>query len=235
MLFRIEPHPLEDPGGNLGAQASRLAPPSAVDFLESRRWRIGLAIAHANRGTAYACKGDFDATIADFTEAIRLHRTFAVAYANRGNAYADKEDHRRAIADYTEAIRLGETNAYENRARAYRTLGDEDKSVRDECKMAACDYSARGELHFAQGELEQAISTYTEAIRLDPASERYAARARAFTIKQDYDRAIADYSEAIRLDPQDAMLFLMRALMYQLRGDEALAAEDQRQMELLRQ
>jgi anti-anti-sigma factor len=238
-LFRIGPLPVkEDPDGNLGAVASRPKPPSAADFLESRPWRHRLAIAHANRGAANCCKGNYDAAIADYTEAIRLHRAFAGAYVNRGNAFASKSDYRRAIADYTEAIRLqpgwvGEPNAYRGRAEAYRALGDEDKAAMDERRMSACDHSARGEAHLGRGELGQAIAAHTEAIRLDPDSERYAARARAFQAKGDYGRAIADYSEAIRLEPQDAMLYLMRANMHRVRGDEALAAEDERKMEEL--
>ncbi|MFC1806002.1 tetratricopeptide repeat protein [Planctomycetota bacterium] len=239
MLFRIEPHPLEDAGGELSTQASRLTPPSAAEFLECRTWRTGLAIAYANRGAAHSFRGNNDAAIADYTEAIRLHPTFAGVYVNRGNAYASKGDYRRAIADYTEAIRLqprqvGQPNAYGERARAYRALGDEDQAVRDERSMSACDHSARAEALLLQGELEQAISAYTDAIRLDPTSERYAAQARAFQAKQDYGRAIDDYSEAVRLDPQDATLYLMRAAVYRLRGDEALAMEDERRMEELR-
>ena len=79
----------------------------------------------------------------------------------------------------------------------------------------------------------EAIATYTEAIRLDPTSERYAARAQAFQAERDCDRAIADYSEAIRLDPQDGMLYLMRARMYRLKGEAVLAAEDERKIQEL--
>ena len=235
-LFKIGPHPgKEDPGANLGGVASRLEPPSAADFLESRLWRNGLAIAHANRGAAYCYKGEYDAAIADYTEAIGLHRTFANAYVNRGNAYCSKRDYHRAIADHTEAIRLQprDPQPYRERAEAYRALGDEDNAGNDERKMSACDYSVRGEAHLEKGEVEEAIATQTEAIRLDPSAERYAARARAFLAKRDYGRAIADYSEAIRLDPRDAGIYLMRAEMYRLRGDESLAAEDERTMEEL--
>ena len=85
-----------------------------------------------------------------------------------------------------------------------------------------------------KGELDQAVAAHTEALRLDPASERCAARARVFTFKRDSKRAIDDYTEAIRLDPRDPMLYLMRASIYRSRGDEALPAEDERKMEDLR-
>ena len=233
-LFRIGPHPREAPDGDLGKSASPFEPSSAADFLKSRRRRKGLALGHVNRGAANSCKGDHDAAIADYTEAIRLDPAFTGAYVNRGNAYAVKEDYQRSIADYTEAIRRGDQDAYGDRAEVYRALGDEENAARDERRMSARGHSVRGDAHLRQGQIEQAIAAYTEAIRLDPTSERYAARARVFQAKQDCDQAIADYSEAIQLDPQDPMLYLMRAHMYQLRGDESLAAEDERQMEGLR-
>jgi anti-anti-sigma factor len=233
-LFRIEPHPRKDPDGNVGKSASPFEPSSAADFLKSRRRRKGLALGHVNRGAANSCKGDHDAAIADYTEAIRLDPAFTGAYVNRGNAYAVKEDYQRSIADYTEAIRRGDQDAYGDRAEAYRALGDEENAARDEHRMSARAHSARGDAHLRQGQIEQAIAAYAEAIRLDPTSERYAARARVFQAKQDCDQAIADYSEAIQLDPRDPMLYLMRAHMYQLRGDESLVAEDERQMEELR-
>jgi tetratricopeptide (TPR) repeat protein len=238
-VFRIEPGPgTQEPGENLGGATSRLGPPSAADFLESRPWRKTLAIAHANRGAANSYRRNYDAAIADYTEAIRLHRTFAGAYVSRGNAYADKGNYPRAIADYTEAIRLqpqqvGERNAYGQRAKAYRAMGDEDNAVGDERRMSACHYSLRGEAHVGRNEVEQAIAAYGEAIRLDPTPGRYVARARCCVAKQDYDQAIADYGEAIRLDPQDATLYLMRAQMYRVKGDKTHAAEDERKMEEL--
>ena len=54
-----------------------------------------------------------------------------------------------------------------------------------------------------QGQLEEAIAEYGEAIRLNPqAAEAYFNRGNSFKGLGQYQRAIADYDETIRLEPQ---------------------------------
>ncbi len=72
----------------------------------SREKRHYRAVAHNDRGIAYATKGDLDRGIADFNEAIRLDPKDAVVYRDRGKAYDAKGDHDRAIVDLDQAIRI---------------------------------------------------------------------------------------------------------------------------------
>jgi lipoprotein NlpI len=91
------------------------------------------AVAHHNRGLAYAVKGDLDRAIADFTEAIRLDPKDASAHNDRGSAYMAKGDFDRAIADYSEAIRLDpkEVLAYKKRGAVYLYSGALPKALAD--------------------------------------------------------------------------------------------------------
>lgn len=59
-----------------------------------------------------------------------------LSYISRGFSYSKKSDHAHAIADYSEAIRLDPENPalYEDRARAYRAIGDEPHASEDERK-----------------------------------------------------------------------------------------------------
>jgi tetratricopeptide (TPR) repeat protein len=95
------------------------------------------AYSYANRGAAYAAKGDLDHAIADFDDAIRLDPKFAGAYFNRGSAYQVKGDLDRAIADFNEAIRLDPklTAACYRRGKAYADQGDLDRGLAD---LKAC-------------------------------------------------------------------------------------------------
>ena len=46
-----------------------------------------LAIAHTNRGNAYAAKGDFDRAISDYDLAIKYNSSFSKPFNNRGVAF----------------------------------------------------------------------------------------------------------------------------------------------------
>jgi lipoprotein NlpI len=91
------------------------------------------AVAHDDRGLAYAVKGDIDRAIADYSEAIRLDPKDVWAHHNRGLAYAAKGDFDRAIADFSEAIQLDPKDvlAYKGRGIAYLYSGTLPKALAD--------------------------------------------------------------------------------------------------------
>lgn len=91
------------------------------------------AIAHYNRGNAYAGQGDNDRAIADYTESIRFNPNFAFVWFNRGNSHFANGDLDKAIADYTAAIKLNPkyAPAYINRGNAYRDSKDFARALPD--------------------------------------------------------------------------------------------------------
>jgi lipoprotein NlpI len=116
---------------------------ACTSLIESgKESRQDQAVAHHNRGLAYAVKGDLDRAIADFTEAIRLDPKDALAYNDRGAAYAVKGDFDRAIADYSEAIRLD--------------------------PKAVLAYKNRGGVYLYSGALPKALADFNQASELDP-------------------------------------------------------------------
>ncbi len=159
-----------------------------------------LAIAHNNRGHAYAfdraglafaARTDYFAALKDYDEAIRLNPSHAEAFANRGWLYINggiasfQEKFDRAIQDLDVAIRLdpAHAKAFRDRALAYYIKGQHDRAIED----------------------------YDAAIRLDPShADTFHARARVHQDKGQPERAITDLEQVTRLEPTNARAWLKR-------------------------
>ena len=91
----------------------------------------------------------------------------------------------------------------------------------------ANDAFAQGVAFMESGEYDQAIASFTEAIRFCSGSTRaYFARAHAYAEKGDHDRAIADCSIVIGLDPEHFRAYRLRALMHDQSGNWSKAERD---------
>jgi tetratricopeptide (TPR) repeat protein len=85
----------------------------------------------------------------------------------------------------------------------------------------------RGMAYQNKGDLDRAITDFSEAIRIDPEFPNWHyARAIQYGNKGDLDRAIADFSEAIRLRPNTAAYLNERGRAYEKIGDLAKALID---------
>jgi tetratricopeptide (TPR) repeat protein len=74
---------------------------------------------------------------------------------------------------------------------------------------------------------DQAITQYTEAIKLYPRyAGAYAGRGRAYDRKGDYDRAMADAGEALSIDPNIALAYNVRGNAYLNKKDYDRAIAD---------
>ena len=91
-------------------------------------------------------------------------------------------------------------------------------------------YSAlmsQGDAASKNGDFENAIARYGEAIRIDPkGTGAFLNRGIAYWNKGDNDRAISDFSEAIRLDPKSSVAFASRGIAYDSKGDNDRAIAD---------
>jgi tetratricopeptide (TPR) repeat protein len=182
-------------------------------FSEEIRLHPNEAASYANRGNAYAAKGEFDKAIADFTRAIRLNPQDAHVYNNRGYAYDGRGKYDRAIADFDEAIRLDpkDADAYYNRGNSHRMKGDYDLAISDYSQALrlrpkfAQAYNSRGNAYLDKGNYLKAVTDFNQAIRLDPELARaYDGRGLAQEKIGEFAKAIADHREALRLNPQSS-------------------------------
>jgi tetratricopeptide (TPR) repeat protein len=83
-------------------------------------------------------------------------------------------------------------------------------------EMDAAAYFDRGVARFQKGDIDQAITDLTEAIRLNPNDAQvYGARGFVYWKKEDYKGVIADFSKVISLDRDSADPHRFRAAAYQ--------------------
>ena len=144
-----------------------------------RETKLILAIAHNNRGDAYATKRDYDRAIQDYDLSINLNPTFSKPFNNRGVAYQKKGDYDRAIKDFGEAIKLSPdyARAFANRAETHQQRHDYRSAVRD----------------------------YDSAIRLDPSLEAvWNGRCWTRAIVGELQPALEDCNKALLIQPDDA-------------------------------
>ena len=91
-------------------------------------------------------------------------------------------------------------------------------------------HNKAGVEHFEQGRVQEAITEYSEAIRLDPEyAAAYYNRGQAYFTLGQAQLAIQDYDEAIRLSPDRPELPLAhvgRAMAYTLLGKDEEAQRD---------
>jgi tetratricopeptide (TPR) repeat protein len=85
-------------------------------------------------------------------------------------------------------------------------------------------YINQGLTYHRQRNYQQAISNYSQAIALNPNSDKaYSNRAAAYNEQKDYQKAIADSSKAISLNPTYANAYINRGLAYYYQGNSQQA------------
>ncbi|UFX46263.1 tetratricopeptide repeat protein [Bradyrhizobium sp. 41S5] len=129
-------------------------------------------------------------------------RDLAITYYNRALAWHNKGDLEKAKADYDQSIAINPS--------------------------FAPSYGQRAKVYLQNQAYDRALSDFDQAIRLKPAGPFSAGwfnnRAELFVATGDYDRALADYGKSIELDPSSWYAYVNRALVYDFRGKDRLAA-----------
>ena len=166
--------------------------------------------AWAERGEAYAIKGDQNHAKADCAQALKLAPNSSEAHRRCGAVAYEAGDYRQAIADTDVALRLDSRNAraYVNRGAGYMELEQTDRAISDFDQALKIDpslsdaYALRGDAWLLKGNLDRAWDDYNRAIEADPKNAHaYVCRGRAAARLYAFDEAIADYNAAIRIDP----------------------------------
>lgn len=83
---------------------------------------------------------------------------------------------------------------------------------------------ATGEAQLAEGKVDEAIATLSNAVAADPkSSQAYTRLGGARLVKQEFSAAIGDFRSALAADPNNADAFIGMALAYLHSADYALA------------
>jgi uncharacterized protein (TIGR02145 family) len=128
----------------------------------------------------------------------------------------------------------GNSNSAYCRSMYYRDFASRTKDYKSSLLSVRCllmnalAYSNRGIMYYGKGDYDQAISDFTEAIRLDPKyALAYSSRGIAYFDKGDYDKAISDFTETIRLNPRWENVYNNRGYAYYYaKNDYIKAMED---------
>jgi tetratricopeptide (TPR) repeat protein len=189
-----------------------------------------LAIAHNNRGNAYATKGDYDRAIRDFDQSIKLDPTSAKPFNNRGVAYLKKGEYDLAIKSLDGAIKLNPNygGAFANRAGAYlkkneydRAARDYDEAIRLEPNLEAV-WNGRCWTRAILGALQAALEDCNKALQSGPNNaETYDSRGLIHLKMGQLNAAIDDYSSALQFAPKLASALYGRGLAKLKKGDKA--------------
>jgi serine/threonine protein kinase len=201
-------------------------------------YRKQLAEFYSRRGQCKRRQGDRKGALADFSQAINEYFMGDVFYSQRGLTQFELGDYKAAIKDlsqvismcskYSEEQRRAEKKerrekkiGYEQRARDSKTL---DTQFR--LRLAA-GYFHRGNVRSRLGEKEDALSDYTEAVKINPELQQvYFNRGLLRLQLGKYKGAREDFNRAQTLNPQSPGSPNIRGKASTKSGDKKGALED---------
>lgn len=214
------------------------------DFTRAIEIYPGFALAYENRGHVHRSLQLYEAAMGDYLQAIKLEPEKAGAYLARGTLYAELYQYKNALADMTQAIHLAPHNAAAYFARSTvlldmqryeEALADQSRAIelnpdigdKDQFSTSYAPTSREkpdtvenhfqlGLLHSLDHKYDEAVSSFTHAIGLDPTfSVVYVYRGEAYYHLHQYDEALRDLTDFINTDyPSE----YQRALAYYRRG-----------------
>src|SRR5271165_3503486 len=149
---------------------------------------------HYRRGVTFDDNGNSADAVTEFTEAIRLNPNFAAAYYRRSSAYRKLGQKDKAEADLATARQL------DGHREPTLTPTHEPTSITND-RAEADDHYRRGVTFDDNGNSADAVTEFTEAIRLNPNfAAAYYRRSSAYRKLGQKDKAEADLATARQLD-----------------------------------
>ena len=163
----------------------------------------------ADRARARAATGD-DRARADFDTALKIDPVSAYALIRRGYYNLDQEDYDGALNDFDAALKIDSTDLSALLGRVSALLYQErfDRALRDvnraiELSPVATMHRLKGSIYAGMEDHLQAIASFDEAIRLDPAdAEAWLYRSESKAALGDTAGAASDRAQALRLNPR---------------------------------
>ena len=195
--------------------------------------------AYSALAQAYKAKGDYDRAMTAVDTALRFSRNPGWLYAVRADLWLKKKQYDFALTDADTFVRLEAKNggSYAVRCDVWSERSEFENAIAD-CSKAielgipklankSSGYHDRGAVYFRKGDLDQAMSDFNEALRLDPLNAAaFAERADIWRSKGDLERAIKDLDQSIRLSPNLAKAYAVRGMLYEASGDLEKARKD---------
>ncbi len=184
--------------------------------------------AYAGRAAVYLLQSNTEAALADADRAIELNPQDPVARFTRGTLFGLQHEYQRSEGDMTVVISANpnHSGAFEWRARARQSLENYEGALEDfemAARLAPTNAGTHNSLCWVGGilatNLDRAMTSCNEAIRLDPAAAYIDSRGFVHLRRGEYSEAIVDYTTAISLNPQLAESFFGRGIARLRRGE----------------
>ncbi|MEM9265204.1 MAG: tetratricopeptide repeat protein [Cyanobacteria bacterium P01_F01_bin.13] len=182
-----------------------------------------IAETYYNRGGVHYLMGNLFDALQDYDQAIDHKPKYVDALINRGPVHAEQGNYQAALADYQTAMQL----------------------MSDLSPDLSIVYHNSGNAYEALGDAENAIESYSQAIRLNPRYiDAYTAQGLLYIKLQNYTQAIKHMSHVIQLQQENAgespglarleakreHVFYHRGNAYFQKGDYADAIKDYTQV-----
>lgn len=172
---------------------------------------------------------DFQQAILHLTNSITIDSTFSQAYFYRAKCYEELDDSL-SILDYQSAFQLDSANllplysianiqAISDFIAAIKTYNIIISLNSQESKA----YYEIGLLHYLEGDLQEAILSFTNSILISQDSRTLNDRASCYRLLDNNELAIKDYLAAIALNPDLAFIYNNLASTYRKQGDSVKA------------
>jgi tetratricopeptide (TPR) repeat protein len=200
----------------------------------------------AEKGNTFFYLGKYDQAVMMYTEALKYSQYHSY-YADRGDAYTRLQKYKLAFADYDQALELSPQDpeylqrkaqavSFQNRSSKIQSVQRnseqsdryEDwppkKSSMSEMKESH-EHSQKGFEFSRAGKYNEAITEYTEAIRLSPNNDAlFYNRGLCYINTNNGDAAIQDFNKSIEFNGNNIDAYIQITTIYANRGmyDDAL-------------
>lgn len=219
----------------------RIEPPAEDEkdedtkFPEIRTILVARAVAFINLATDPEGKAgreaNLKAAVRDCEATLAMESRQPIAFLNRGIALRFLGQDDKALESYSEALRMSPGYAEAHFRRGLMWFHAKEYELAMEDFRDGSDSDPRplfwiGLIHSEQGDYDQAIESYTKAIRLNQGYVMaYRNRALAFMRIGQYERAVRDLNGLIRRDGKDAKSYYQRGIAYERLGNRTQAVD----------
>jgi|WetSurMetagenome_2_1015567.scaffolds.fasta_scaffold62367_2 tetratricopeptide (TPR) repeat protein len=202
----------------------------------------------AEKGSTCLYLGKYDQAVQMYTEALKLSKYHSY-YADRGDAYTHLEKYKLAFADYDRALELSphdpdylqrKTQAVSSQNHSVKNQSAQRNSKQSDVyddwslktsftsgNVQASEHSKKGYAFLRQGQFTEAITEYTEAIRLRPDDNvLYYNRGSCYMQSNNDDAALQDFNKSLELKRDNYLAYVKITTIYANRGmfDDAISS-----------